>query len=128
MISQRPNQLPKIANLEDGSPTNEATSDFDSPPLLAGSFNNWEYSPMMKYEEFIMMFDKDFEDPFDDLKRKESIAPEAQSWKDLDTNELAHYIKHRTKMMDNYKKNFLSMLSSSRMPYKDPCLINFQQF
>ena len=50
------------------------------------------------------------------------------SLKELDKNELAHYLKHRTRMVNNYKKNFLNILEQNCIPYKEPCMINIQQF
>ena len=35
---------------------------FRMPPLLAGSFNHWQYSQMYKIEDFVAMMDQDYED------------------------------------------------------------------
>ena len=34
-----------------------------TPPLLAGSLNNWQYAPMYRIEDFVAMMDKLYEDP-----------------------------------------------------------------
>ena len=35
--------------------------------MMAGTLNNWTYTPMFKIEEFIMMLDRDFKESFDQL-------------------------------------------------------------
>ena len=32
------------------------------PPLIAGSMNNWQYTPMFKIEDFVTMLDSDYVD------------------------------------------------------------------
>jgi hypothetical protein len=44
--------------------------EFELPPLFAGSLNLWQYQPMMKIEDYLMMMDKDFVHPFDEMKEK----------------------------------------------------------
>jgi len=71
-----------------------------------------------------MMLDRDFKEPFEELKDSEAITSTAKSITELDVQELAHYVRHRTKMMMNYRKNFLRILHGSCMKYQHPCLLN----
>ena len=35
----------------------------EEPPMFAGSLNNWQYAPMYKIEDFLMMLDSGFVEP-----------------------------------------------------------------
>ena len=35
--------------------------------MFAGSLNNWQYAPMYKIEDFLMMLDSGFTDPLQDM-------------------------------------------------------------
>ena len=84
---------------------------------MAGTLNNWTYTPMFKIEEFIMMLDRNFKEPFDELKESGAISQTAGSIAELEVQELAHYVRHRTKMVKNYRKNFMRILHGSCMKY-----------
>ena len=57
---------------------------------------------MFKIEEFIMMIDQDFKDPFEELKESGALPGTAESVEELGVQELAHYARHRTKMAKYY--------------------------
>lgn len=82
---------------------------------------------MTKLEDFIAMLDPHFSDPLTDLKRRRQIDENLQ-YKQLNRNELKMYIKARLKHEKFYKRNWLTTLINSCSRYKNPCLINLNEF
>ena len=37
------------------------------PPMMAGTLTNWKYTPMFTIEEFVMMMDKNYKSPLENL-------------------------------------------------------------
>ena len=69
--------------------------------MFAGSLNNWQYAPMYKIEDFLMMLDSGFVDPLQDMLDNGLIGAEAV--KKLDARELKAYVTHRLGIVKNYK-------------------------
>ena len=69
--------------------------------MFAGSLNNWQYAPMYKIEDFLMMLDSGFTDPLQDMLDNGLISTEEVT--KLDARELKPYVAHRFRMLKNYK-------------------------
>lgn len=47
---------------------------FKMPPLLAGSMNHWQYTPMFKIEDLVAMLDQDHEDVIEKMVEQDKIS------------------------------------------------------
>ena len=48
----------------------EAEKSYQEPPILAGSLNDWKCVPMYRIQDLCFMMDKEFEHPFETMKRE----------------------------------------------------------
>ena len=101
---------------------------FQMPPMFAGTMNNWEYSPMVKIEEFLMMMDPNFVEPFTQMKANSEINETLTKLEELSRFEMKAYIRNRMKMVRNYKQNWLVLLLKTCDRFKNPCLLNLAEF
>jgi len=101
---------------------------FEKPPLLAGSMNGWHYSQMFKIEELLMMLDKKYEDPITALIERGQLRDNLKGVKDMSKAEFIKYIKQRLKTEKFYKSNWLTILLKECIRFKNPCMINLNQF
>lgn len=119
--------IPKIPTVVDGKPVFQEEP-FKSPPLLAGSFNNWKYAAMYKVEDLAMLLDREFVDPLVRLKRAGFIREEVTCLEEMDMEELVYYIKHRTDLLKLYRENWLSIMHTCCLNYKNPSLVHLEHF
>jgi hypothetical protein len=68
---------------------------------------------MMRIEDFLIASDKFYKDPFEYMKENEMIKESVKVRSNMNDDEIKSYIKEREKMISNYQKKWLKILSSS---------------
>lgn len=71
----------------------EAEDEYEEPPMFAGSFNDWQYTPMCKVEDFCFTVDKKSKHPLDYMIQN-NLCEDVESVEDLQDNEIAIYKTH----------------------------------
>lgn len=51
--------------------------------MLTGSMTNWQYVPMMKIEEFLLILDPEYEHPFKKLKNTFKLSKDVENVEDM---------------------------------------------
>lgn len=75
-----------------------------------------------------MMLDKFQTDPFEELKKKGPIREDLNQLRSMNKHELVAYVEERLKRLRKIKVNWLSILVNDCLRFKNPCLINVNEF
>ena len=88
----------------------EPQENFECPPLMAGSFNKWQYSQMYKINDLIRILDKNYVSPIAETIEKVNAKETVKNATEFTKTEFKQYVTIRLRSEKKMKSNWLSIL------------------